>query len=128
VLYFVIWMASIITPLAGAERNASFAGNMTDFAGFIRPLTYDLPPGRENDFTIGAGEASAPGRIDLDVMSGLLSEGYVASRFAWAAIAVLVAALAGLAYRPHRPREARRRTGPLARLLAPGAPPAAKPG
>lgn len=124
VVYFVIWMASIITPLAGAERNASFAGNMTDFAGFIRPLTYDLPPGRENDFTIGAGETTAPGRIELDVMSGLLSEGYVASRFAWAAMAVLTAALAGLAYRPHRPRKERRRTGPLARLLAPGAPPA----
>jgi len=128
VLYFVIWMASIIAPLGGAERNASFAGNMTDFAGFVRPLTYDLPPGRENDFTIGAGEASAPGRVDLDVMSGLLSEGYVASRFAWAAIAILVAALAGLAYRPHRPRKERRRTGPIARLLAPGAPPAAQPG
>lgn len=128
VLYFVIWMASIITPLAGAERNASFAGNMTDFAGFIRPLTYDLPPGRENDFTIGAGEASAPGRIALDVMSGLLSEGYVASRFAWAGIATMLAALAGVAYRPHRPRKQRRRAGPIARLFAPGAPPAVRPG
>lgn len=126
VLYFVIWMASIITPLGGAERNATFAGNMTDFAGFVRPLTYDLPPGRENDFTIGAGEASAPGRVDLDVMSGLLSEGYVASRFAWAAIAIALAAFAGLAYRPHRPRKERRRTGPFARLLAPGAPPPAQ--
>jgi hypothetical protein len=125
-LYFVIWMASIIAPLGGAERNATFAGNMTDFAGFVRPLTYDLPPGRENNFTIGAGEASAPGRVDLDVMSGLLSEGYVASRFAWAALAILVAAFAGLAYRPHRPRKERRRTGPLARLLAPGAPPPAQ--
>jgi len=125
VLYFVIWMASIITPLGGAERNVSFAGNMTDFAGFVRPLTYDLPPGRENNFTIGAGAVSAAGKIDLDVMSGLLSEGYVASRFAWAAIAVALAAFAGLAYRPHRPRKDRRRTGPLARLLAPGAPPPA---
>jgi len=125
-LYFVIWMASIVAPLGGAERNPSFAGNMTDFAGFVRPLTYDLPPGQENNFTIGAGAASAAGRVDLDVMSGLLSEGYVASRFAWAAIAILVAALAGLAYRPHRPRKERRRTGALARLLAPGAPPAAQ--
>jgi hypothetical protein len=126
VLYFAIWMASIITPLAGAERNVSFAGNMTDFAGFVRPLTYDLPAGRENNFTIGAGKVLAAGPIDLDVMSGLLSEGYIASRFAWAALAVLVAALAGLAYRPHRPRKERRRTGSLARLLAPGPPPAAQ--
>jgi len=126
VLYFVIWMASIIAPIGGAERNVSFAGNMTDFAGFIRPLTYDLPSGQENDFTIGAGAVSATQPIALDVMRGLLSEGYVASRFAWAAIAVALAALAGLAYRPHRPRKERRRTGPLARLLAPGAPPAAR--
>lgn len=127
VLYFVIWMASIIAPIGGAERNVSFAGNMTDFAGFIRPLTYDLPAGQENDFTIGAGAASAEGRIPLDVMRGLLSEGYVASRFAWAAIAVALAAFAGLVYRPHRPRKERRRTGMIARMLAPGAPPPPRP-
>jgi hypothetical protein len=127
ILYFVIWMASIIAPIEGAERNVSFAGNMTDFAGFMRPLTYALPVDQRNNFTIGGGEASAPGHIDLDVMSGLLSEGYVASRFAWAMIAIFVAAFAGLVYRPHRPRKERRRTGPLARLLAPGAPPAARP-
>jgi len=126
VLYFVLWMASIIAPIGGAERNVSFAGNMTDFAGFIRPLTYDLPAGQENDFTIGAGAVSATQPIALDVMGGLLSEGYVASRFAWAALAIALAALAGLAYRPHRPRKDRRRTGALARLLAPGAPPAAR--
>jgi len=125
--YFILWMASIIVPTVGVERDVSFAANMSDFAGFIRPLTWDLPADRKNDFTIGAGETSAPGRIDLDVMGGLLSEGYVASRFAWAAIAILVAALAGLAYRPHRPRAGRRRAGMVARLLAPGAPPPADP-
>ena len=79
----------------------------------LRPAAHLRPsPGRENNFTIGAGKVSAPGRIDLDVMSGLLSEGYVASRFAWAAIAIALAAFAGLAYRPHRPRKERRADRP----------------
>lgn len=127
VLYFAIWIASIAVPAENAERDASFRGNMLDFAGFMRPLTYDLPAGQESNFTIGGGEVRDPRPIDLDVMSGLLSEGYVASRFTWAGIAVALAAFAGLAYRPHRPRRQRRRTGPLARLLAPGAPPPARP-
>ena len=102
-LYFVLWIASIALPAAGAERDVSLAGNMLDFAGFVRPLTYSLPAGQKNDFTIGAATVQA-GKIELDVMSGLRSEGYVASRFAWAAIAFGVAGLSGLLYRPHRPR------------------------
>lgn len=122
-LYFILWMASLIVAIAGAD-NVSFAGNMTDFPGFVRPLNYDLPPGREDNIRIGAGGELASEPIDLDVMSGLLSEGYIASRFTWAAIAIALAALAGLAYRPHRPKPGRRRSGRLARLFGPGAPPA----
>jgi len=124
-LYFILWMASIIVPVAGAQRDVSFAANMTDFAGFVRPLTYDLPPGRQNDFRIGAGGELSGEPIALDVMSGLLSEGYVASRLAWAGIAVVLVMLAGLAYQPHRPRPERRRSGWLTRWLEPGAPPPA---
>jgi hypothetical protein len=123
-LFFVLWMAAIAVPAANAERNVSFAGNMTDFAGFVRPLSYALPEGERGNFAIGASPVQE-GKIALDVMSGLRSEGYVASRFAWAGIAILVAALAGLGYMPHRPRPGRRRTGRLARLFAPGAPPPA---
>jgi hypothetical protein len=125
ILFFILWMTAIALPAAGAERNVSFAGNMTDFAGFVRPLTFALPPGVENDIAIGAAPVGE-GRIELDVMSGLLSQGYAASRFAWAALAVALAALAGAVYRPHRPRPGRRRSGRLARLLGPGAPPAAR--
>lgn len=123
-LFFVVWIASIAVTAAGAERNVSFAGNMLDFAGFVRPLSYSLPEGQKGDFAIGAAPVGS-GRVELDVMGGLLSEGYVASRFAWALVAILTAALSGLLYRPHRPRPERRRTGLLARLLAPGAPPPA---
>ncbi|HEX8641183.1 MAG TPA: hypothetical protein VF704_08500 [Allosphingosinicella sp.] len=127
VLFFILWLTAIAVPAAGAERNVSFAGNMLDFAGFVRPLSYSLPEGQKGDFAIGAAPVGR-GRIELDAMSGLLSEGYVASRFAWAGIAVLIAALAGLLYRPHRPRFTRRREGRIALMLAPGAPPAAEPG
>lgn len=123
VMFFIVWMASIIVPVAASERSVTVAGNMLDFAGFVRPLSFAMPEGQKTDFAIGAS-AVREERIALDVMSGLRSEGYVASRFAWAGIAVLLAALAGLVYAPHRPRPERRRTGRLVRLLAPGAPPA----
>jgi hypothetical protein len=123
VLFFILWLTAIAVPAAGAERNVSFAGNMMDFAGFVRPLSYSLPPGEKGDFAIGAA-AVREGHVALDVMSGLLSEGYAASRLAWGAIAILVAAFAGVVYRPHRPRRERGRAGRLARLLAPAAPPA----
>ncbi|HWT14125.1 MAG TPA: hypothetical protein VN231_15335 [Allosphingosinicella sp.] len=127
VMFFVLWLAAIAIPAAGAERNVSFAGNMLDFAGFVRPLSYSLPEGQKGDFAIGAAPVQH-GRVELDVMSGLRSEGYVASRVAWAGIAILIAALGGLLYSAHRPRPERRRTGLIARLLAPGAPAAADPG
>jgi hypothetical protein len=123
-LFFVLWMAAIIAPAAGAERKVSFAGNMIDFAGFVRPLSYSLPEGQRGSFAIG-GAPVTHGKIALDVKAGLLSEGYVASRLAWAGLAVLLAGLSGLVYMPHRPAKQRRRQGRLARLLAPGAPPAA---
>src|SRR5205085_5806600 len=119
-LFFVLWMVAIIAPVSGSEKNDSFAGNIVDFAGFVRPLSYSLPEGQRGSFAIGAAPVEH-GRIALDVKAGLLSDGYVASRFAWAGISVLIAAFAGLVYMPHRPRK-ERRAGRLSRLLAPGAP------
>lgn len=127
VVYFIVWMTSMVIPIANAGDHSGFGANMSDFAGFLTPLNHGLPMGQHNNFTIGGGEITNPAPIALDVMGGLLSEGYVASRFAWAAIAILVAAFAGLVYRPHRPGRDRRGGGPLARLVAPGAPPAARP-
>jgi len=125
ILYFFLWIAAIAMPAIGAERNANFAANMTDFAGFVRPLTYSLPPDKKSDFAIGASPAQA-GRIELDVMAGLLSPGYVESRLAWAGIAVALAGFAGLVYTPHRPRKRRSRGRLLAKLLEPGRPKAAQ--
>ncbi len=122
--YFVIWMGSIIAPSIAADHATGFKVNMLDFAGFVRPLIWDTPPGKRPDFAIGGIDAPQ-GKVTLDVMGGLLSDGYIASRFAWAGIAVAVVVLAGLVYRPHRVKRQWRLGGALARLLAPSAPPAA---
>jgi hypothetical protein len=126
VLYFVLWIAAIAMPSIGAERNVSFAANMADFAGFVRPLTYSLPPKEKGNFAIGASPVQG-GRIELDAMAGLLSDGYVESRFGWAGIAVALAAFAGLVYTPHRPRKRQFRGRLFAKLLDPGRPTAVRP-
>ena len=127
VLYFILWIAAIAMPAIGAERNAGFTANLSDFAGFVRPLTYSLPPEDKNNFAIGASPVSE-GRIDIDAMAGLLSDGYVASRFAWLGIAVGIAGFAGLVYMPHRPRKRQSGGRWLEKLLEPGKPKAARPG
>ena len=123
-LYFVTWMGSLIAPMAAQGREASFAANMFDFAGFIRPLQFGAPGGTD-DFAIGGIDNLLPGKVDLDVMAGLFSPGYIGSRLAWILIAVAVAALAGLVYRPHRVTGRQLVPGRLAKLSALGPPPAA---
>ena len=100
--YFCLWLASIAVPAAAADRPAGFLTNMFDFAGFVAPLKYGAPTAT-NDFTIGGVEV-LPGRVQLDVLAGLHSPGYLESRAAWALIAVLIVVIAGLIYRPHRAR------------------------
>lgn len=124
-LYFVSWITSIALPSAADRMAPGFAANMYDFGGFVRPLIYGSPipdPG----FSIGGGAIGA-GRISIDAMAGLLSPGYLESRGVWALIAVAVAILAGLIYRPHRTRRRGSRFAKLSKWLAPGAPKAADP-
>lgn len=124
-LYLVVWITSIALPSAADGMAPGFRANMYDFAGFVRPLTFGSPvpdPG----FAIGGGPTE-PGRIAIDVMAGLMSPGYLESRGAWALIAIAVAALASVVYRPHRTRRRRSRLTWLSRWLAPGAPKAADP-
>ncbi|MDO9489799.1 MAG: hypothetical protein Q7J32_15595, partial [Sphingomonadaceae bacterium] len=114
-VYFIIWMASIAAPASMDDRPPSFAANMVDFAGFVRPMVFGAPAG-DHDFQIGGAEVE-PGRVPLDVMAGLMSPGYVDSRLAWAAIAVTLAAVAGLIYRPHRLPKRSKHPSRLARWL-----------
>lgn len=117
--YFCTWIGSIVAPIEHA--TPSFASNMRDFAGFVTPLQFGAPPGT-NSFSIGGG-FDVVGAVHLDVMAGLLSPGYVESRFAWIGIAIAVAVVAGLIYRPHRPRRTRTLGGRIGKLLSYGAPP-----
>ncbi|MES2441856.1 MAG: hypothetical protein V4574_03430 [Pseudomonadota bacterium] len=125
VFFYILWMASLIAPIAAGTKSADFARNLTDFPGFIQPLTYTLAEG-DTQIAIGSSVVGDK-KIALDVMAGIESPGYIASRFAWAGIAVLIAILAGLLYAPHKPRVRKIRWKWLRRLLSPGAPRAANP-
>ncbi|MEZ5996571.1 MAG: hypothetical protein R3C25_12560 [Hyphomonadaceae bacterium] len=120
--YFCVWIGSITAPIATDKAaHSTFAANMWDFAGFVTPLKYGAPAGTDG-FAIGGGFA-ATGTIDLDVMAGLLSPGYLESRLAWAGIAVALAALAGLIYAPHTAKKKAALSGRLGALLNAGPPP-----
>jgi hypothetical protein len=132
VVCLILWIISLTAPvIALANRDGTlakvsgFEANLRDFAGFATPLVYAAPPGK-TDLEIGATEVK-PGHVPLDVMAGLKSPGYIESRLAWAGIAALLAAVAGLAYAPHRPIQRKPRLAFLTRWLQPGAPPAADP-
>jgi hypothetical protein len=120
--FFVLWMTSIIMPVAVQNQASSFSTNMYDFPGFIRPLV-GARPAAGQDIAIG-GVQPKPGRVALDVGQGLAADGYAASRAAWALVAIALAVFAGLIYRPHAPPKRTKASGLLGRLLADGpAPP-----
>lgn len=122
--YFCVWIASIAAPVATDKaQHPGFGANIWDFAGFVTPLKYGAPPGTDS-FSIGGGFA-ATGTIDLDVMAGLLSPGYLESRLAWVGIAVALVVLAGLIYAPHKAKKKAVLAGRLGALLNAGPPPRA---
>ncbi len=124
-LFFIFWMASIITPSIMAEGSAGFATSMADMGGALTPLVQGAPEGSDS-FSIGSS-AIKPGRMELDVFKGIATEGYVASRFVWIVIAFAIAALAGLLYRPHRAKARKRRFAWLGKLSLAKLLPAAAP-
>lgn len=126
-LYFVLWIASIVTPAAMAGKPTSLAANMYDFAGFVTPLQYGAP-GEAGNFAISIGGFEVdPGRVHLDVMAGLTSPGYIESRLLWIGIAIGMVVITGLVYRPHLTKRRALQARWLATLLHPGPPPRVKP-
>lgn len=123
VLLFVLWMVSLIMPVVVSTLPSSFAVNMYDFAGFVRPLVGDVPLEGQS-LVIGGSANLQPGRVPLDVLGGIFSSGYIASRFAWVGIAALIVALAGVLYQPHTLRRRGRIAGAIDRLLTAGPSPA----
>ena len=122
--FFILWMASLMMPMFAQDREAGVIANMYDFPGFIRPLQYGAPGGT-NDFAIGGVDNLIPGHVALDVMAGLLSPGYIASRLLWVVVAIAVAALAGLLYTPRRATNRVIVPGRVSRWLNGGVPPPA---
>ena len=123
-VFFMLWMTSIAMPAAVQHRSSSLATNLADFPGFVRPLTGPVTQAGQ-DFAIGSSDV-LPGRVPLDVMAGIGAPGYVASRLMWVIIAVALTIFSGLLYRPHGQPRRRRWGHAIARLLSPGAPPAAQ--
>ena len=122
-LFFILWMASLIVPITMDGKPSSFTANMVDYPGFVRPLVAGSPS-TANDFSIGDGDIK-PGRVPLETERAIFAQGYMASRLAWVAIAIALTALASLVYAQHRPPRRRRLATLFARLLAPGPPPPA---
>lgn len=122
VAFFVLWMWALVSAMivSGGEKTDGFADALTDPLGFLRPLMWALPDGHQG-LMIGSGLV-ASGRVPLDVLSGLTSPGYLPARLAWVAIAIGLAALAGLLHRPHSVRQPRP-PGRLTRWLERGPPP-----
>ena len=120
-LFFFIWIAAIAVPAVASTLPSSYAANMLDMTGFVRPLAGPAPMAM-GSFTIGFTQV-LPGRVPLDTMAGIHAPGYLASRLTWAMIAIALAALAGLLYRPHVAAQKVRKPGWSARLFAAPRPP-----
>lgn len=119
--FFVIWLTVVAVPAVLSMLPSSYGANMIDMLGFVRPLAGPAPM-RMGAFSIGFTNV-LPGRVPLDVMTGIGARGYLAARLSWAVLAIALAALAGRLYRPHRAARRPKRPGKLARMMA-GPPPA----
>ena len=100
--FFILWSVSITVSAVSSMMDRSFFAAMLDFSGFVRPIVHSLPDDTFQVISIGRSPVTA-GRVAIDVNSGLLSTGYIASRLIWAGWAVALVAFAGLVYRPRRP-------------------------
>ncbi|MDI1327321.1 MAG: hypothetical protein PSV23_11040 [Brevundimonas sp.] len=125
VLFFVFWMGSLVLVMVGGQAGG-YAANMTDLPGFMSPISYGQ--GGTDNFIIGGAEippGSAP--IHLDVMSGVMADGYLAARLSWLGMAALIPLLAGLIYAPHAAGKTRK-TAAWLKFLEPGRARPADPG
>jgi hypothetical protein len=126
--FFILWVFMLAAPAIAENMPRGFAANMLDFAGFVTPLRYGATSGGESFvISLGGGYPIEPGRAPLDVMAGLLSPGYAASRATWFVLAIAIAATAGLVYQPHRPRRRQALGGRMGALLNAGPPSRAMP-
>ncbi|WP_254772411.1 hypothetical protein [Sphingomonas sp. NFR04] len=115
VLAFCCWFAILAMPSTMGAAPSSFAVNLRDPGGYIRPI---IGSGAlfATDFAVGGGPV-LPGRVPLDVDAGLHAPGYVGARLAWLAIGLVTALFAGLIDRPARISHRRPRSRAAPRWL-----------
>ncbi|MET4729811.1 uncharacterized membrane protein (UPF0136 family) [Lysobacter enzymogenes] len=114
--FFVLWILALVVAVVSAQSGRNFAAGMSDVFGFMRPLAGVFEVDPDVDLTIGRASVSA-GRIAVDVGRELKSPDYIATRLAWAGISIVLALLAGIAYRPHRQARRWGLRGRIARAL-----------
>ncbi len=125
VLFFVFWIGSLLFVMVGGQAGG-YAANMTDLPGFMSPISYGQ--GGTDNFAIGWAEIpSGNAPIHLDVISGVMADGYLAARLSWLGIAALIPLLAGLIYAPHAAGKTRKTVAWL-KILEPGRARPADPG
>jgi len=100
VMFFVLWLAALIIPMAtSAASGEGLSGTaMLDAFGFAAPISGSTDEIMSGVTIIGSSESTE--RISLDAMRGVLAPTYLSSRVFWLAVALVVAALAGLMYKP----------------------------
>jgi len=100
VIFFVLWLAALIIPMAtSAASGEGLSGTaMLDAFGFAAPISGSTDEIMSGVTIIGSSESTE--RISLDAMRGVLAPTYLSSRVFWLAVALVVAALAGLMYKP----------------------------
>ncbi|MBX9617064.1 MAG: hypothetical protein K2X25_15840 [Caulobacteraceae bacterium] len=125
VMFFVFWMGSLVAAAAGGPGQG-YAANMFDLPGFMSPISYGQ--GGTDNFSIGGSPiAAGSAPIRLDILSGIMADGYLASRLTWLAIAALIPLLAGLIHAPHVSGKIRK-PAPWLKFLEPGPARPADPG
>jgi hypothetical protein len=123
VLFFALWCATIIFPIAGAGRN-TFAAHMHDPGGSIQVLAVMAGTLQYLEISIGSA-TKISGHILLQPIPVILQTPYLAARLAWSIIALAIVILAGLLHRPHTARRKRQTTSRWLRWTELGPPPAA---
>ena len=73
VVFFLLWIASLIIPLSVAGMPSTFETNILDFPGFSRPLLGPAPSAN-TQIAIG-GVKTLPGPVALNVDAGLTAPG-----------------------------------------------------
>src|ERR1700678_3847698 len=123
VLFFVLWMTSLIMPVGRGVQN-TFVNQIHDFTGCMQALGVIAGTMQSIRITIGS-EPNVAGHILLQPLSVVLTSPYLVARLVWIIFAVVVVAFAGLVYRPHTARRQIAKPSRWSRLLGQTAPPPA---